>query len=93
LFTANETLETAMNLIDKGDYNSARRYLVQNRNYLKSNETYVTTNSEGFLMRMDSLNNKYFSSSQQFVSVSADSVKNLKKSMRASNYQLRNKKQ
>jgi hypothetical protein len=44
-------------------------------------------------MRMDSLNNKYFSSSQQFVSVSADSVKNLKKSMRASNYQLRNKKQ
>ena len=93
LFTANETLETAMNLIDKGDYNSARKYLVQNRNYLKSNETYITTNSEGFLMRMDSLNNKYFSSSQQFVSVSADSVKNLKKSMRASNYQLRNKKQ
>jgi Ca-activated chloride channel family protein len=93
LFTANETLETAMNLIDKGDYNSARKYLIQNKNYLKSNEAYLTANSEGFLMRMDSLNNNYFSSSQQFVSVSADSVKTLKKTMRASNYQLRNKKQ
>ena len=93
LFTANETLETAMNLIDKGDYNAARQYIIQNKNYLKSNEGYISTSTEDFLTRMDSLNTNYYSSFQSFKSVNSDSVKTLKKSMRASNYQLRNKKQ
>jgi len=93
LFTANETLETAMNLIDKGDYNAARQYMIQNKNYLKSNEGYISSSSEGFLMRMDSLNTDYYSTFQSFRSANSDSVKTLKKSMRASNYQLRNKKQ
>jgi Ca-activated chloride channel homolog len=93
LFTANETLETAMNMIDRGDYNSARRYMDQNSNYLKSNEVYIMGNTEGFLKRMDSLNTNYFTSSQSFRSANLDSVKILKKSLRSSNYQLRNKKQ
>jgi len=93
LFTANETLETAMNMIDKGDYNAARQYLNQNKSYLKTNQGYINGDADGVLMRMDSLNTNYSFSFQSFRSANADSVKTLKKSMRASNYQLRNKKQ
>ena len=93
LFTANETLETAMNLMDKGDYNSARQYLNQNKDFLKANAIYVTADGNNVLMQMDSLNTNYMKSSQSFSAISPDSVKALKKTMRASNYQIRNKKQ
>ena len=93
LFTSNENLENAMNLMDNGQYNAARKYLNENREYLRLNSAYVKGNNDGILLEMDSLNTRYLTQSQTFNSISADSLKSLKKSMRASNYQLRNKKQ
>jgi predicted phosphodiesterase len=93
LFTSNENLEIAMNLVDNGQYNAARKYLNQNREYLRMNAAYVKGNNDGVLVEMDSLNTRYLTQSQSFNSINADSLKALKKSMRASNYQLRNKKQ
>lgn len=93
LFTSNENLEIAMNLVDNGQYNAARKYLNQNREYLRMNAAYVKGNNDGVLVEMDSLNTRYLTQSQSFNSINADSLKTLKKSMRASNYQLRNKKQ
>jgi Ca-activated chloride channel family protein len=91
LFTANEKLEAAMNLMDRGDYNSARKFLDENRSYLKANDFYVK--GDGELMQMDSLNTNYYSRSALFNSISADSAKAIKKTLRQSNYQLRTKKQ
>jgi Ca-activated chloride channel homolog len=93
LFTANENLETAMNLMDNGEYRAAAERLNQNREYLVMNAAYVKGSSDGILMEMDSLNTKYLTQSQSFNTLSKDSVKTLKKSVRASSYQLRNKKQ
>jgi Ca-activated chloride channel homolog len=93
LFTANENLETAMNLVDKGEYKAANQRLSQNREYLKVNAVYVRGNTDGILMEMDSLNTKYLTQSQSFSTLSTDSLKSVKKTMRASSYQLRNKKQ
>ncbi|MGZ3939422.1 MAG: vWA domain-containing protein [Flavisolibacter sp.] len=93
LFTSNENLETAMNMMDNGEYNAARKYLNQNKEYLKMNAAYVKGNTDGVLLEMDSLNTRYLTQSQSFNSISADSLKTLKKTMRASSYQLRNKKQ
>jgi Ca-activated chloride channel homolog len=93
LFTANENLETAMNMTDNGEYKAAAERLNQNREYLKMNATYVKGSTDGILMKMDSLNSKYLTQSQSFNTLSKDSLKTLKKSVRASSYQLRNKKQ
>lgn len=91
LFTANENLETAMSLIDKGDYNSAKQYLEQNSRYLRSNALYV--NSDGSLMKMDSLNMEYAHFNFVSNNLSADSVKKIQKTNKAANYKLRSKKQ
>ncbi|MGZ3950299.1 MAG: vWA domain-containing protein [Flavisolibacter sp.] len=93
LFTSNENLETAMNMMDNGEYDAARKYLNQNKEYLKMNAAYVKGNTDGVLLEMDSLNTRYLTQSQSFNSISADSLKTLKNTMRASSYQLRNKKQ
>jgi hypothetical protein len=53
----------------------------------------VKGSTDGILMKMDSLNSKYLTQSQSFNTLSKDSLKTLKKSVRASSYQLRNKKQ
>lgn len=91
LFTANEKLETAMNLMEKGDHNAARKYIAENSAYLKANSTYVSGYDD--LMRMDSLNTNYQSIYYSAASVSADSVKKIQKASKAENYKLRNKKQ
>ncbi|MGZ3853337.1 MAG: vWA domain-containing protein, partial [Flavisolibacter sp.] len=86
LFTSNENLETAMNMMDNGEYDAARKYLNQNKEYLKMNAAYVKGNTDGVLLEMDSLNTRYLTQSQTFNSISADSLKSLKKTMRASSY-------
>jgi Ca-activated chloride channel family protein len=91
LYTANEKLETAMNLMEKGDYKEAQKYLTDNNAYLKANAVYV--NNDGSLMRLDSISNNYNSQYTKAESVSKDSVKKIQKLNKAVNYRIRNKKQ
>lgn len=91
LFTANEKLETAMNLMEKGDYNAAKKYLNDNSAYLKANSFYVSADET--LRRLDSLNQTYGKVYLAAVTVNADSVKKVQKANKAENYKLRNKKQ
>ena len=91
LLTANEKLETAMNLMEKGDYRSAKQLIVENKNYLKANSFYV--NGDHLLMQMDSLNSNYSNQFFAASAVNADSVKRFLKATKAVNYKIRNKKQ
>lgn len=91
LFTANEKLETAMNLMEKGDYNSAKKYINDNSAFLKANSFYV--NADETLKRLDSLNQIYGKVYLTALAVNADSVKKVQKANKAENYKLRNKKQ
>lgn len=91
LFTANEKLEMAMNLMERGEYIMASQYLNQNSQYLKANAVYVSAN--GILMKMDSLNTNYNRLYQTASSISKDSVKKTQKAVKAANYKLRSKKQ
>lgn len=91
LYNANERLELAMNLLQKGDINKARALILQNNNYLRQNGFYVKDQRE--LMRMDSINNSYGLFASQSLSVNADSTKKLQKSNKAENYKIRTKKQ
>ncbi len=91
LYTANEKLETAMNLMEKGEYKEAEKYLDANSGYLKANAVYV--NNEGTLMQLDSMTRNYKVQFSQARAVGADSVKKLQKESKAINYQIRNKKQ
>jgi Ca-activated chloride channel homolog len=91
LFTVNEKLETAMNLMEKGDYNGAKKFINENSAYLKAHATYVNGYSD--LMKIDSLNSNYQTFYYSASSVSADSLKKVQKANKAENYRLRNKKQ
>jgi Ca-activated chloride channel homolog len=91
LYTANEALETAMNLMDRGSYQEAAKYLSNNKEYLKRNFVYVS--SDPALVKLDSINNNYSIQYRQAEGVSKDSVKKVQKSNKAVNYRIRNKKQ
>lgn len=91
LYTANEKLETAMNLMEKGDYKEAQKYLANNNAYLKANSMYV--NNDGNLRRLDSINSNYTSQYMKAESMNKDSVKKIQKAAKAVNYKIRNKKQ
>lgn len=91
LYTANERLETAMNLMEKGDYKEAQKYLANNNAYLKANAIYVS--NDGNLVRLDSINNNYSAQYLKAESVSKDSVKKIQKLNKSVNYRIRNKKQ
>ncbi|HTM91081.1 MAG TPA: VWA domain-containing protein [Flavisolibacter sp.] len=91
LYTANENLETAMNLMEKGDYKEAGKYLSSNSGYLKANFIYV--NKDAALMKLDSVNSNYSVQYLQAEAVSKDSVKRIQKASKAVNYKIRNKKQ
>jgi Ca-activated chloride channel family protein len=91
LYTANEKLETAMDLMEKGAYAEAGKYISENKDYLKANAIYVKGN--GSLMKMDSVNSNYSGRYMEAKSISLDSAKRIQKANKAVNYQLRNKKQ
>lgn len=90
LYTANERLETAMNLMEKGDYEEAKKYLDENNAYLKANFMYATNRP---LMQIDSINKTYRLQYWQAKAISADSVKKVQKANKAMNYRIRNKRQ
>jgi len=90
LYTANERLETAMELMSKGRYNEAKKYLGDNDAYLKANAIYVS--ADGVLMKLDSINSNYSVQYMQAEVVSADSMKKVQKANKAMNYRIRNKK-
>lgn len=90
LLSANERLEAAMNLMEKGDYKSAKQIINDNKNYLKANSFYV--NADNLLMQMDSLNSNYNSRYAAALAIGADSVKKFQKATKAANYKIRNKK-
>jgi Ca-activated chloride channel homolog len=91
LYTANERLETAMNLMERGDHNLAKKILGENNDYLKANFVYV--NNDAGLKKLDSVNNSYSIQYLQAESISSDSVKKIQKLNKAVNYRIRNKKQ
>lgn len=91
LFSVNEKLETAMRLMEKRDFKSAKMYLNQNHQYLQSNANYVSNNAA--LMKTDSLNRDYFEKYSKAFLIHSDSVKKFQKVIRAINYKLRSKKQ
>ena len=91
LFTANERLETAMRLMEKGDFESAKMYLNQNHQYLQAHANYVS--NDAALMKTDSLNRNYFEKYSKAFSISSDSVKKFQKATGVINYKLRSKKQ
>lgn len=91
LFSANEKLEMAMNLMEKKNFSEAQKYLEQNATYLKAQSIYVNNNPA--LLKMDSLNSSYSAQYRTALAINADSVKKIQKAIRAVNYQLRNKKQ
>lgn len=91
LYTANEKLEMAMNLMENGNYAEAKKYLESNYAYLKANEIYVSRDLS--LMQIDSVNRNYSIRFSQAKAVSADSLKKVQKASKAVNYQIRNKKQ
>jgi Ca-activated chloride channel family protein len=90
LFTANENMEKAMLEADKGNYERAKRYAAANAYSFNTNAQYVRTSSE--LQKMDSVNRFYSDDLKRAQNMSADSVKNMQKSMRSDNYKIRNKK-
>lgn len=91
LYTANEKLEAAMNLMGMGNYTEAKKYLRSNGDYLRANSVYVGNNKA--LMRLDSINTNYSIQYLQAEAISKDSVKKIQKANKAINYQIRNKKQ
>jgi Ca-activated chloride channel family protein len=91
LYTANEKLENAMNLMEKGEYQEAQKYLDANSAYLKANAAYV--NNDDNLLQLDSVNKNYSVRFSQAKAISTDSVKKVQKESKALNYQIRNKKQ
>jgi hypothetical protein len=80
-----------MNLMENGNYNDAKKFLMENNSFLKANSIYVSNN--GSLMRLDSINNNYSAQYLQAESISKDSVKKIQKMNKAVNYRIRNNKQ
>ena len=91
LYTANERLEIAMNLMEKGDYAEAKKYLDNNNAYLRANALYVSKDLA--LKQMDSVNKNYSLQFAHARSMDADSLKKMQKANKAINYRIRNKKQ
>ena len=91
LYNANERLETAMNLMERGANKEAEKYLADNNSYLRANSFYVS--SDPFLMKIDSINKSYGIQYSSARAVSTDSAKKLQKASKAVNYRIRNKKQ
>jgi Ca-activated chloride channel family protein len=91
LYTSNEQLETAMNLMEKGAYTQAGKFLADNDAYLKANSFYVA--KEPMLMKIDSVNRSYSIQYPGAQAISPDSAKKVQKASKAINYRIRNKKQ
>ena len=91
LYTANETMEAALNDADKGNYERALTALRANEHYLKENAGYVS--SSRMLQQMDSLNKSYAKRLLGVKTAEKDSVKMVQKESRAASYKIRHKKQ
>jgi len=91
LFTANENMERMMLEVDKGNYELAKKIAEENGYFLNSHARFVKTS--GDLQKMESANRVYASDINNAKAMSKDSVKQLQKTRRDVNYQIRNKKQ
>jgi Ca-activated chloride channel family protein len=90
LFAANENMENAMYEVDRGNYEAARRFVEASGYYFQSSDGYVGSSKE--LQKMDSLWRYYASDLSKLKALTADSLKHIQKTQRATNYQLRTKK-
>lgn len=91
LYTANENLERAMALVDKGDYDGAARLMNVNKAYLQANAFYAR--DYDYLQKMDSVNNRYADKVLLAGKMAVDSLRKVQKTERAASYGVRNKKQ
>ncbi len=87
LFRANERLEQAMALVDRGDLAGAGRLIEANRTWLRSYSAFLDNDRDAY--RLDSIGRSYSTVSR---SLPADSLNRLQKRNRTESYKLRNKK-
>lgn len=90
LYKSNEDLELAMQEIDNGNYDKARRMVAENDVYLKSNRMYVSKSKE--LQKMDSTNAGYLLKIKEAENLSVEEKKFLQKSSKNESYKVRGKK-
>jgi Ca-activated chloride channel family protein len=91
LFAANENMENAMYEVDRGHYEAARRLIEATGSYFKIGSGYVAGSIE--LQKMDSLRRYYTADLNRLKAVNNDTLKLIQKTGRATNYQIRNKKE
>jgi Ca-activated chloride channel family protein len=89
-FTANDHMETAMDLADAGNYSDAKTYLNSNHRFLASNSDYISKSTE--LQKMDSVNNRYAMGLSRVNLMSKDSINWMQKINRNTVYKLKFKK-
>ncbi|MEZ5045516.1 MAG: VWA domain-containing protein [Chitinophagaceae bacterium] len=90
LFYSNEQLEIAMEEVDKGNYEKARKLVDENKKYIQSKSTLVSKSKE--LQKAESANEDYVENIAVIESKPASEVKYIQKSSKSMNYQIRNKK-
>lgn len=90
LFYADDNLETAMNMVDRGDLASAKYLLDRNLRFFSSNGAYFTTARD--LKTIGTLNTEYGQHLFAIRNQNKDSIQLLQKKSRAALYRLINKK-
>jgi Ca-activated chloride channel family protein len=90
LYESNERLEQAMEEVDKGNYEQARKIVKENKVYMKSKAPLVQKSVE--LQRAESTNSSYDSKIENVEAMPMEDVKYLQKASKSANYQLRTKK-
>ncbi|WP_153795783.1 vWA domain-containing protein [Foetidibacter luteolus] len=90
LYKSNEQLELAMQEVDKGNYENARRMVTANQAYLKYNTLHFSASKE--LVKMDSVNTAYLEKIKQAETMESGEMKMLQKSSKSYNYKVRAKK-
>ena len=89
-YTANDHMESAMDLTDGGNYAAAKNYLDNHRNFLSSNPVYMKGSTE--LAKIDSVNNSYSKNLGRINAMSKDSINWMQKINRNTIYKLKFKK-
>jgi Ca-activated chloride channel family protein len=90
LYESNERLEMAMQEVDKGNYDEAKKIVKQNKEYMKSKAPLVNKSVE--LQKAESVNSTYDMQIKDVENMPQEDVKYMQKASKSSNYEIRTKK-
>lgn len=90
LYVSNETLETAMKEVDKGNYQQARKIVAENKKYMDQQAPLMEKSTE--LKRAYSTNAAYEENIQDAEKMDESTIKFIQKTSKSESYKLRNKK-